>query len=411
MSLLAAILALFLALPAWAQPSAAPETPRQVLVMLRLPPQHYRPDAAYSGRYPDDSGRAARRRLAEQLAAAHQLKLLDDWPMPVIGIDCYVMQLGAGSALPAVLEALGRDKRVMWAQPMHEFHALGGADPLYPVQPAATYWRLSELHKASTGRAVRVAVIDSGIDGGHPDLDGQVELRKNFVDGSPDAAEAHGTAVAGIIAARRGNGAGISGVAPDARLLALRACWPDSSGATRCNSFTLGKALNFAVMNRARIINLSLSGPADRLMQTLLDAAAQRGMAVIGAADPLRADGGFPASYPGVIAVAMAGPAPGPAPPGALFAPGIDIPTTAPGARWVFVSGSSYAAAHVAALAALVAQLQPAANGAQLRRAIMTGQDLTAQAGNINACATLAHLTGACACSCTPLAATTVSPP
>jgi hypothetical protein len=418
--LAAGLLALCATLPAAAGPSAPastagqaePAAARQVLVMLRLPPQHYHPDAAYAGRYPNDSGRAARRRAAEELARTHGLKLVDDWPMPVIGIDCYVMEQQGDAPLENALAALARDPRVMWAQPMNTFHGLDAGDPLYAVQPAARYWHLAELHKASTGRGVRIAVIDSGIDGGHPDLAGQVQLRENFVGGSPDAAEAHGTAVAGIIAARAGNGAGIAGVAPDARLLALRACWPDSAGATRCNSFTLGKALNFAIMNGAKIVNLSLSGPPDRLLQALLDVAAVRGMAVVGAADPQRADGGFPASWPGVIAVAMAGAGK----PGALLAPGADIPTTAPGARWTFVSGPSYAAAHVAGLAALVAQLRPSADGAGLRRDILAAHgtapaDPLAQAGNIDACASIARITGACACSCTPIAAMKVSSP
>jgi subtilisin family serine protease len=255
-----------LAVTAGTAAEAEPAASRQLLVMLRLPPQHYHPDAAYAGRYPNDSGRAARRRVAGELAEVHGLTLVDGWPMPVVGIDCYVMEQRAVAPIEQALAALSRDQRVMWAQPMNTFHGQGAGDPLYAVQPAARYWHLAELHKASTGRGVRVAVIDSGIDGGHPDLAGQVELRANFVDGSPDAAEAHGTAVAGIIAARAGNGAGIVGVAPDARLLALRACWPDSAGATRCNSFTLGKALNFALLNRAKIINLSLSGPSDRLL-------------------------------------------------------------------------------------------------------------------------------------------------
>jgi subtilisin family serine protease len=405
---------------------AGPAAWRQLLVMLRLPPQHYHPDAAYAGRYPDDSGHAARRRTAGELAAAHGLKLVDGWPMPVIGIDCYVMEQLSIAPLGQALAALSRDPRVMWTQPMNTFHGQGGGDPLYPVQPAARYWHLAELHKASTGRGVRIAVIDSGIDGGHPDLAGQVELRANFVDGSPDAAEAHGTAVAGIIAARAGNGAGIVGVAPDARLLALRACWPDTTTTTtRCNSFTLGKALNFAIMNRAKIINLSLSGPSDRLLQALLDGAAARGMAVVGAFDPQQPDGGFPASMPGVIAVAMAGTANGSAT--ALLAPGADVPTTAPGQRWAFVSGPSYATAHVAGLAALVAQLRPAANGFDLRGDLVTVRgagalrattvpadpaDTPAQAaGNIDACASLARITGACACSCSSAATMKTSSP
>lgn len=407
--LAAGLLALWATLPASARPPAPAGSASsveaaasgQLLVMLRLPPQHYHPDAAYAGRYPNDSGHAARRRAAAQLAQAHGLKLVDDWPMPVIGVDCYVMEQQSDAPVDRALAALARDPRVMWAQPMNTFHGLDVGDPLYAVQPAARYWHLAELHKASTGRGVRIAVVDSGIDGSHPDLAGQVELRANFVGGSPDAAEAHGTAVAGIIAARAGNGAGIAGVAPDARLLALRACWPDRAGTTRCNSFTLGKALNFAIMNDAKIINLSLSGPSDRLLQVLLDVAGTRGMAVVGAADPAQADGGFPASWPGVIAVGMANGT-------SLRAPGADIPTAAPGARWVFVSGPSYAAAHVAGLAALVEQLRPAANGAELRRDIITAGTSTVaatQAGNIDACASIARITGACACSCASIAA------
>ncbi|WLI90598.1 S8 family serine peptidase [Massilia sp. R2A-15] len=405
--MLAVLLASPLPAPADSQPEAAAS--RQVLVMLRLPPQHYHPDAAYAGRYPNDSGRAARRRSAQELAQSHGLRLVDDWPMPVIGVDCFVMEQTGDAPLEPTVQALARDPRVMWAQTMQTFRGLDGGDPLYPVQPAAKYWHLNELHKASTGRNVRVAVIDSGIDGAHPDLAGQFQLRENFVDGSPDGAEAHGTAVAGIIAARAGNGVGIAGVAPDARVLALRACWPDGAGATRCNSFTLAKAINFAIMNGAHIVNLSLTGPPDQLLGALLDAAAARGMAVVGAVDPGRPDGGFPASWPGVIAVsATAGP---------LRAPGADIPTTAPGARWSFVSGPSYAAAHVSGLAALLTQLQPGASPAQLRRDILTAHTAaistgaSAQAGNIDACASIARITGACVCSCTSIAAMKVSTP
>jgi subtilisin family serine protease len=418
--LAAALLALSAAAPARAAPEPPAGAPQhaeaaasqQLLVMLNLPPQHYRPDAGYGGSYPGDSGHAARRRVAEDLARQHGLRLQADWPMPAIGVDCYVMEHDGSGAIGPALERLARDPRVVWAQPINNFRGLDGGDPLYPAQPAARFWRLADLHKATTGRDVRVAVVDSGIDGAHPDLAGQVVLRENFVDASPDAAEAHGTAVAGIIAAREGNGAGIAGVAPAARLLALRACWPGRDGTTRCNSFTLGKAINFAIMNHARIINLSLSGPSDRLLRSLLDVAQQRGMTVVGAADPQRADGGFPASHPGVIAVAS-----GPAAGDGLRAPGADIPTTLPGACWGFVSGSSYAAAHVSGLAALMAQLHHSASAPELRRDIVTvrrpaplvhsamAPDPQAQAGNIDACATIARITGACVCSCTTTAA------
>jgi subtilisin family serine protease len=392
---------------------------RQVLVMLRLPPPHFHAGSGYGGDYPDDSGRAARRHTALELARAHGLRLVDDWPMPVIGIDCFVMEQDGNQPADRLADALARDSRVVWAQPVQLFHGLDGGDPLYPVQPSAKYWHLAQLHMASTGRGVRIAVVDSGVDATHPDLAGQIALRENFVDAMPDAAEMHGTAVAGIIAARAGNGVGIAGTAPDARLLALRACWQARGGEAHCSSFTLGKAINFALLHDAKIVNLSLSGPPDRLLQALLDAAAARGSTVIGAADPRRTDGGFPASYPGVIAVAAQSAWHGAAATEVLLAPGVDIPTCAPGARWAFVSGSSYAAAHVAGLVALLAQLLPAATPERLRHAVVKTANVPAlkpatphhdvPAASIDACATIAQAAGACACLCPSAAATQAS--
>src|SRR6185295_8428623 len=137
--------------------------------------------------------------------------------------------------------------RVESAQPINVFHTLGHNDPLYPLQPGARQWRLAELHEVATGRNAIVAQIDTGVELDHPDLRGQVALARNFVDGSDWAGEAHGTAVAGIIAARADNGIGIAGVAPQAVLMALRACWQAGDrGAASCNSFTLAKALQFA---------------------------------------------------------------------------------------------------------------------------------------------------------------------
>jgi hypothetical protein len=400
----------------------ADATSRRVLVMLRMPPPHFRPDSGYGGGYGDDGSRAARRREASQLAATYGLKLVEDWPMPAIGIDCFVMEDPGSAPLERVLDALGRDPRVAWAQAVNTYQGLDdgargarGGDPLFPVQPAAHEWHLAELHRTSTGRQVMVAVVDSGVDGSQPDLAGQLALRLNFVDAPADVPESHGTAVAGIVAAREGNGQGIAGIAPQARLMALRACWETARKETRCNSFTLGKALHFALLNGAQVINLSLGGPQDKLLQTLIDAALARGIAVIGAADPAQADGGFPASYPGVIAVASAGdrhPLPG-----ALQAPGKDIPATLPGARWGMVSGSSYAAAHVAGLAALLVELHPGSTPAQLRRSFATkthtvlaahdpGREQE-QAGSIDACATIARAAGACVCLCPTTAAVT----
>lgn len=402
----------------------------QLLVMLRLPATHYRPDATYGGRYMDDSGSSGRRRRAEALARQHGLTVVEGWAMSLLGIDCYVMRYQDKDDAVRIIDALSRDPQVEWAQPVARFEGMAEspprgsrpvpddsiADALYLVQPAARYWHVADLHHYTTGREVRIAVVDSGVDGGHPDLLGQLAVNANFVDNGEPPPEIHGTAVAGIIAARSGNG-GIVGVAPKARLMGLRACWQLPNRSTRCNSFTLSKAINYAILNGAKVINLSLSGPPDRLLDRLLDVALERGISVVGAIDAQATAPTFPASHRGVLAVASqpsvkvsgnfapasvaaqllkTSAAAGLEQP--LFAPGSDIPTAAPGGRWSFVSGSSYAAAHISGMLALLGELQPGASPTQLRRMLQPPEVLNAV--NIDACATISRLIYHCSCKC-----------
>ncbi|MDG0835549.1 serine protease [Pelomonas saccharophila] len=360
---------------------------RQVLVMLQLPKAHYRPDGSYAGTYGEGVGRQARQRVAEALAREHGLEMHSEWPMPLAGVDCFVMRLRDGDARsPAeAAQAMSGDRRVAWAQPVGLFQAQGAQqEPLYAAQPAARQWHLAELHRLATGRGVRVAVVDSGVEAGHPDLAGQVALNANFVDDRPPPAEAHGTAVAGIIAARADNGVGIAGVAPQARLLALRACWQAAQARTLCTSLGLARALYAAIQQGADIINMSLGGPDDRLLGLLLDQAQARGASIVAALPG--AGGPFPADHPGVLVVGSAPPLPE----GAVLAPGRDVPSTAPGGGWALVSGSSFAAAHAAGLLALVRELDGAHGTVAARAAFV----MAAQ-GHIDSCATLARHAGA----------------
>lgn len=359
--------------------SAASPAP-QVLVLLKLPPAHYRPDAAYAGGYANSAGRAARRALALDLARTHGLSSDGDWPLPTLGLDCYVFGVPAARSTDDVVAALAKDDRVVWAQPMHLYRAQHNAaapnDPLYAAQPAAGAWRLAALHQLATGRGVRVAVIDSGVDTAHPELIRHIEMARDLVDDRAAVpAESHGTAVAGIVAADANNRLGIAGVAPRAKLLALRACWQQGPDATLCSTLSLAKALQAALLARADVVNMSLSGPGDRLLGALIDRLQQQGSSVVAALDPGVTGGGFPASHRGVVAVADA-------PPAALVAPGRFVPVPQPGGGYGVVSGSSYAAAHVSGLVALLREL-----GAPATFTLTRGS-------RIDACATLQHAAG-----------------
>jgi subtilisin family serine protease len=385
--------------PAWARATEQSEevVGRRILVMLRLPPAHYRPDSAYSGGYGDRASLAARRRIALDIARRNHLELVDSWPMPLVGVDCFVMQIRPGDTQEAVVARVARNRNVVWAEPLRLYRSFGGApsagDPLLPIQPAASRWQLAALHRMVTGRGVTVAVVDSRIEVGHPDLAGQFAESRDFVTGRPGSAEQHGTAVAGVIAAKADNGMGIAGIAPDARLMALRACWQTNGGPTVCDTLSLAKALHYAIDHHAQVINLSLSGPPDRLLQRLIGIALTRQTAVVASFDPSRLDGGFPASLPGVVAVATADQGLASLPSRVYGAPGNDVPTTRPGGTWDLVSGSSYAAAHISGLMALIRQTGKTTGRAALVASRGSG-------GVVDACATLVRTSPTCDCLC-----------
>jgi subtilisin family serine protease len=385
---------------------------RQILVMLRLSPDHYRPNSSYGGSYGDGLTASMRRGTAKRIARRYHLALVGDgWPMPALGVDCFVMRVPDGESVASAADRVSHDPAISWSQPMQVFQAQahaqaqaqaqgqtqgapGSADPLFAAQPDATLWHLANLHRIATGRGVTVAVIDSMIDTTHPDLAGQLMVSEDFVTGHPSSGEQHGTGIAGVIAAQEGNGIGIAGVAPGARLMALRACWQTSfaAGGTLCDTLSLAKAMQFAINHHADIVNLSLAGPGDQLLGRLIGMALQRHMAVVAAYDDKLPDGGFPASARGVIAVANQDMASLPA--GVYGAPGRDVLTTQPGGKWFLVNGSSFAAAHVSGLIALIQQKHGPETRAILVATRSTG-------GIVDACASLLGLHRPCNCGCT----------
>jgi subtilisin family serine protease len=391
------------AAPAGAAPDpSAPYRERaqapHIMVMLRLGAEHYRAGNSYGGDYGDPMGQEARLRVARKIARVHRLTLVDNWPMQIIGVDCVIMAVNDGRSAEAAAAEVARERGVEWSQPVNAFETLGAAparynDRLSAAQPAVALWHLSSLHHFTTGRGQVIAIVDSRIDTAHPDFAGQTINIQNFVPGNLAVAERHGTGVAGIIAARANNSLGIAGIAPGAHILGLRACWEQSvGGSTVCDTLSLAKAMTFALEHNADVINLSLTGPPDRLLSALITIGIAHGMTIVAAVDQSHPGQSFPSSIAGVLAVGDERLSAREA--NVYIAPGRDIPTTEPEGKWSLVNGSSYATAHVSGLAALLRQLSPHA-GAGLAAAHAMGPR-----GLIDACAAVARLSALDADDC-----------
>lgn len=222
------------------------------------------------------------------------------------------------------------------------------------------------VHSAGhTGAGVRVAVIDSGIDPTHPDLEGIYAGGWDFVNDDDDPYDdfGRGTQVAGILAAAV-NGSGVTGVAPDVSLYALKVLDHDGAGFFS----DIIAALEWAVANGIQITNNSYASATDpgSLVRQAFDNAYAAGVLNVAAAGN---DGtcagtadtvGFPARFASVIAVAATDAADRRAcfsatgPDVELAAPGVDINSSLPWGTYDYDSGTSMASPHVAGTAALV---------------------------------------------------------
>jgi subtilisin family serine protease len=229
-------------------------------------------------------------------------------------------------------------------------------------QYAIAQLRLPQAHALARGMNVTIAVIDSGIDLKHPELANSVADSFDAL-GSKEGPHVHGTGIAGAIAAH----ARLMGSAPEARLLAIRAFGAGSSGA-ESTSFVILKALDYAAEHGAQIINMSFAGPKDPLIERGIAATASRGIVMVAAAGNAGAKSPplYPAANPNVIAVS------GTDAQEKLFAasnrgnhiavaaPGADIFLPAPDEKYQITSGTSFSAAYVSGVAALILERNPA---------------------------------------------------
>jgi subtilisin family serine protease len=354
------------------------------------------------------------RSIEADLARAHQLDPVRGDPIPLLDARMQVFHIRGGRPVNQVVSALSSDGRVISAQPNFLYRHQGQSGAARPAggQYSAEKLGLPSAHKLSQGRGVVVAVIDSAIDASHPDLRDAViasydavgslgrenDARGGAIAGVSDGAiDTHGTAIAGVIRAR----GYASGVAPGARLLSVRAfSTRGAGGGPEATSAALVRAIQWSVDNGANVLNMSFTGPQDAAVEKAIARALTRNVITVAAAGNGGPDApaAYPAAYSNVIAVTAVDRRDriyAQANRGhyiAIAAPGVDILAPADGGAYEFFTGTSFAAAEVSGVMALLLERRKLNPGAAREVVTRTAESLPfdvseeeAGAGRINA--------------------------
>ncbi|QCV55125.1 peptidase S8 [Thermoactinomyces vulgaris] len=287
-----------------------------------------------------------------------------------------VVKVNEGQNMEDVLKQYQSNPNVEYVEPNHEVHAFFTPnDPRYSEQYAPQLVGAEEAWDVTQGSSnVTVAIVDTGVDYNHPDLQGKVIKGKDFVDNDDDPMDEnmHGTHCAGIAAALTNNGVGIAGMAPKVKILAERVL--DANGSGTLDSVAQG--ITHATDQGADVISLSLGSPQGAsTLENAVNYAASKGAVVVAAAgNESTSAPSYPAYYEKAIAVA----ATDSNDKIASFsnygswvdvaAPGVNILSTVPGGGYQTASGTSMATPLVAGQAALLASQGKSAS--EIRQAI-----------------------------------------
>jgi len=326
---------------------------------------------------------------AAALGAGYGMVLLSENKLPSTG-ETLAVYTSVSQTLEQVLPLLRLDNNFLTVDRENIYSTTAVttnrySDPFATLNYGPKHSGARALHKSSDGEGQTIAVIDTGIALDHPDLAGRVEYKD--LTGKGWDADAHGTAVAGIIAAAADNALGSYGVAPKAKILGLKACQPKTPGglSARCWTSTLVQALDVAIARDAEIINMSLAGPPNSVLARYVALAVKQNRLVIAGAGNggMHALPAFPAALPGVLAVTAIDSR------NLRFkdanqgdyidvaAPGVDIVTISPDGSYPSSSGTSWAAAHVSGVAALLKPLMPLSSAADIAHVLRSsGRDL-----------------------------------
>ncbi|WP_249780106.1 S8 family serine peptidase [Bradyrhizobium sp. dw_411] len=319
---------------------------------------------------------------ADELARRHGLTRLQSQNFPLIGSTIGLFRVTNRRAVDTVSREFATEAGVRSVQPNFRYVLQEQKTELTegdPAQYAVAKLHLPQAHTLAHGANVTVAVIDSGIDINHPELANSIAASFDAL-GSKEGPHVHGTGIAGAIVAH----ARLIGSAPAARILAIRAFGVASNGA-ESSSYVILRGLDYAVAHGAQIINMSFAGPKDALIERGVAAIAGKGIVMVAAAGNAGAKSPplYPAANTSVIAVSATDAqdklfsASNRGGYIAVAAPGVDIFLPAPDNKYQMISGTSFSAAYVSGLAALMLERNPGLKPVEVRAILMkTARDL-----------------------------------
>ncbi|MGT2437151.1 S8 family serine peptidase [Bradyrhizobium betae] len=320
---------------------------------------------------------------ADELARRHGLTRVSSENFPLIGATIGLFRITDGRSSETVRREFAADGSVRSVQPNFRYvlQDQKSSVPIEgdPAQYALAKLRLPQAHTLAHGANVTVAVIDSGIDASHPELAHSVADNFDAL-GSTEGPHVHGTGIAGAIVAH----AKLMGSAPEARIIAIRA-FGGTTGGAQSSSWVILRSLNYAAEHGAQIVNMSFAGPKDAVIERAIAATAARGLVLIAAAGNAGAKSPplYPAANPNVIAVSATDQqdklftASNRGNYVALAAPGVDIFLPAPDGKYQMTSGTSFSAAYVSGVAALLLERNYALKPEALRMTLAkTARDL-----------------------------------
>jgi len=252
---------------------------------------------------PNDQGR----KIIQEAKAKYGLEILQTYPVKILGLQ--VTKFHTDKDISGIIKELKKKKGVVAAQPNYIFKTMSepNDEPLNELQSIRKIIKVGS-DVPFKGKGITLGIIDTGVDLEHKDLKTAISSHVNCLTDSEYKPEIHGTAVAGLIGARK-NHFGIDGYAPESTMFVVRACKQISATQPRgeCYSDSISRALDLCIQNGVQIVNMSLgTNVEDKLISKLIDAGSKQGILFVA---PAGNNSGitkvsFPASHPKVISVA-----------------------------------------------------------------------------------------------------------